>query len=169
MATIATITERNIPNNNNPGGVDPEVTLKGALESLENELQTPLVSGEHTEWTRGVTEAWHAAAVAAHDQIAAHRKQFKEMMNVDQEIFRQVELLKKEDEELEKHLDCVGKKIYSITRKTPVAERDELRTEQDRQTLVADGIAFINRMRKQEIAIKTWFGEAFNRDRGPVD
>lgn len=167
MATIATITERNIPNGPNPG--ESEAKLRAALEELETALQTPLVSGEHVEWSRTVQKSWDAAAAAVHNQLGSHRKQFKEMMNVDQEIFRQVELLKKEDEELEKMIECVGKKIAFLSRKTEIAERDERRTGDERLVAVDDGIAFIVRMRKQEIAIKTWFGEAFNRDRGPVD
>jgi hypothetical protein len=35
--------------------------------------------------------------------------------------------------------------------------------------LVDQGMALVTQIRKQEVAIQTWFIEAFNRDRGSVD
>lgn len=91
------------------------------------------------------------------------------MLEVDQEMFKRVELLRQEDQAIAAELDGLGELIERLRLKTPVAEPNEARTDKEREALAERGLAFVMRLRKQEVAIDTWFGEAFNRDRGSGD
>jgi hypothetical protein len=143
--------------------------LRGALEALETALATPLVPGEHVAWTEALAEKWTAAVPLIRQRLEEHETQYAEMLEVDQEIFARVDLLRQEDQAIATDLDGLEPIFARLQAKTPVAERDEARTERDRQAMVDGGIALVVRVRKHDIALQTWFAEAFNRDRGPVD
>jgi len=143
--------------------------LTAAANAFELALDTPLVSGELLDWADVVCARWDELVSAWDERAEAHQAQYQEMMEVDQEIFRHVEQLRDEDGALAKEIETLGVDLGRLCRKAPLAERDHLRTEGTRQAVIEQGIALAVRIRKQEVAVKTWFMEAFNRDRGPVD
>jgi len=143
--------------------------LTAALTGFETALVTPLVSGELLDWSGAVGKAWEELQAAWREHPQRHESQYTEMSEVDQEIFRHVERLRNEDNAITAEIVAVDAEISRLDRKTPAAERDHLRAEESRQKVVDQGIALVVRIRKQEIALKTWFVEAFNRDRGSVD
>jgi hypothetical protein len=48
-------------------------------------------------------------------------------------------------------------------------EPDEAKAQPHIQKLVDTSVALVTRVRKQDVALQTWFAEAFNRERGGGD
>ena len=143
--------------------------IKPALEALETLFAAPMVPGEHVAWTEELAAQWESLEPQIRQHLGAHEHQYKQMLEVDQEIFKRVELLREEDQAISAELDGINQLVERLRLKTPVAVPNESRTDEDRQALTERGLAFVVRLRKQEVAIDTWFSEAFNRDRGPGD
>jgi hypothetical protein len=150
--------------------VDQGTELRTALETFETALETPLVSGEHATWSERVRETWSQLKPLVHRQLEeVHPQLFDEIFETDAELARRIEQLRDEDQALRREMQRLDERIETLALRTPFAERDELRTTDERDDLVEDGIAFVVRTRKQEVAAQTWFVEAFNRERGPGD
>jgi hypothetical protein len=148
----------------------PENEMRNALEAFENALATPLISGEHVAWADAVRTAWQGAATQVQRQIERiHPAQYAKMLEADSDLAARIEKLREEDAAIGRQRNRIAAAVERLHRKAAAAEYDEARTDGDRRRLVNAGISFAVRMRKQEVAVKTWFVEAFNRERGPVD
>jgi hypothetical protein len=148
---------------------DPEHDFRDSLEEFETSLATPVVSGELEAWSEQVRNAWMALRSKIQRQKSLHEKQYQEIADQDPELLSQIERMKEEDAaigEASRDLDLLIQRLTSIA---PKAEPDERRVSQPNSQLIDDGIALVNRVRKQEVAVRTWYVEAFNRDRGVAD
>lgn len=138
-----------------------------AITAFETSLNTPIVSGELDEWVAEVQKTWAEASVQIqYDTQHLHARQFQEMTKVDPELLPRVDLLKKEDVGIEQQWEQLKQAITRTAQHLPKLEPDEEKAEKHVKQLVDEGLAFVARVRKQEVAIETWFVEAFNRDRG---
>jgi seryl-tRNA synthetase len=144
--------------------------LHDALEAFETALNTPVVSGELEDWTTALASAWRALRGAVEDQLQGpHHAQLKEIGKQDPELLPRVEQLKQEDQGIDRQLGELSERIDRLSAKAPQIEPNEGKADDERTRVMSDGVAFINRVRKQEVGIQTWFLEAFNRDLGVGD
>ena len=149
---------------------DPDIELRSVLDALETCLAIPIVAGELDEWSDQVHAAWAAADVQIERQLTQlHPKQFKQIAKEDPELSAQVEKLKAEDEALEAERSRLARLVDETARLAPLVEPHEQKFNESTAQLVNGGIAFIGRFKKQQVALGTWFQEAFNRDRGVAD
>jgi hypothetical protein len=147
-----------------------EDALKNALEAFETNLATPVISGELSGWVRGVQKSWSETSSQVHYTVKhLHPREFEEMGGADPELLPRIEQLEAEDAALEEDREKLSTAISRFVEHAPKLEPDEGKAGQHTKKLVDEGLAFIARVRKQQVAIKTWFVEAFNRDRGAVD
>jgi hypothetical protein len=148
----------------------PENALKDALTSFETSLTTPVVSGELSDWLGGVQKSWSEASGQVHYNLKhLHPRQFEGMGTADPELLPRVEQLQAEDLAIEEDREKLSTAIKRSGEHVPKLEPDEEKAQQHTKKLVDDGVGFVARVRKQEVAIQTWFVEAFNRDRGAGD
>jgi hypothetical protein len=146
---------------------DPHSALRRVLENLETCLLTPVISGELEAWTKALWEAWVAAA----DEVRRHfdhyhREQFARISTEDPELMPRVEQLQAEGEAIRQEIVQLSAAIERLAPRAEKVEPHEGRLDAQVEALSGQGIALINRIRKQEVALQTWFSEAFNRDRG---
>jgi hypothetical protein len=147
-----------------------ESELKSALAALETCLSTPILSGELAGWVGEVQKAWEVASAEIRDNVNnLHPTQYEEMAEEDQELLPQIEQLKAEDEAIEADRERIGQMVERDAQHVPKLEPDEAKAQKHVQNLIDDGLAFVQRVRKQEVAVSTWLVEAFNRDRGTGD
>ena len=147
-----------------------EDELKVVLAAFETSLATPVVSGELTEWLDAVKQSWTEASEKIRYQAKhEHSRQFEQIAKADPELLPRVEQLQAEDTVIERDLETLSQIILSTSAHVPKLEPDEEKALHHIKRLVDEGMAFILRVRKQEVAIQTWFVEAFNRDRGAGD
>jgi hypothetical protein len=147
-----------------------ENALKNALTAFETSLATPVISGELANWLRGVQAAWTDASEQVHFSVKhAHPRQFEEIGSADPELLPQTEQLQAEDAAIEEERERFSTALKRSAEHIPKLEPDEGKAQQHTKKLVDEGLALITRVRKQEVAIGTWFVEAFNRDRGGGD
>ena len=140
------------------------------LEGLESALEAPVVPGEMESWIRTVQEAWEPVADRLHIEMEVHHpEQLDEIAKQDDEMLPQVEKLREEDRLIMEQFEEVGQWLTQLVERAPKLEPHEQRADQAVQQLVDNGIDLVVRIRKQESALKTWFVEAFNRDRGIAD
>jgi hypothetical protein len=144
--------------------------MRKALEAFEDALATPLIPGEHVAWTNGVRNTWQDVATEVPRHLKdVHPAQYAKMFEADAELGSRIEKLREEDAAIGRVVKRIASAVDRLHRKAVAAEYDEALTEGDRRRLVNSGISFAVRMRKQEVAVRTWFVEAFNRERGPGD
>jgi seryl-tRNA synthetase len=149
---------------------DPGNGLRGALEAFETALATPIVSGELETWIDQVRKAWSEVSTHVHDRSTRiHPQEYEQITNKDPELIPQVQKLKAEDQSIERDRQAMNRRIHTIAQRVPNVEPDEEKIKRHVTQLIDDGIAFVGRTRKQEVAAQTWFVEAFNRDRGVAD
>jgi hypothetical protein len=144
-----------------------ENELKDSLAVLETSLATPLVSGELADWLDTVNGAW--AKVSAHIQDwfeHGHASQFEQIAAADPELLPRVEQLQAEDAAIEQARQAFDQTMTRTALHVPKLEPDEEKAQQHVKKLIDEGMALVTRVRKQEVAVQTWFVEAFNRDRG---
>ena len=153
-----------------PTPITAEDELKNALAAFETSLATPVVSGELTEWLDAAKQSWTEVSAKTHYQAKhAHPRQFDQIAKEDPELLPRVEQLQAEDAAIEQDRETLSQIVSSTTLHAPKLEPDEEKAQHHIKKLVDEGMAFIVRVRKQEVAIQTWFVEAFNRDRGAGD
>jgi hypothetical protein len=144
--------------------------LKQALSNFETCLATPIVSGDLAGWASEVQKAWSEASAQIHFHAKhSHARQYDEIGQQDAELFPRIDQLKKEDDEIEAARAQLHQIVMRVTEHTPKMEPDEEKAKKYTQNLADEGLAFLARVRKQEVAIQTWYVEAFSRDRGAVD
>jgi hypothetical protein len=153
-----------------PTPLNPERELKSSLDAFEEALLTPIVSGELPAWAQNVKSTWaEASAQVSYHVKQLHPRQYEEIAAQDPELLPRIEVLKQEDCALEQRRDELSEAIGRVTTHIPELEPDEAKAASFTQELIDSSIQFIASVRKQSLAVQTWFSEAFTRDRGAVD
>jgi hypothetical protein len=149
---------------------NPEIVLRDALTAFETSVTTPLVSGELSDWIEKVKKTWATLSTQITEQLNNfHPQQYQEISEADAALFRQVELLKAEDEAIAQDREKLNQTMSRMAEHLPKMEPDEAKAQPHVQNLMDQSIALVARVRKQEVAVQTWFAEAFNRERGGGD
>lgn len=148
-----------------------EEALREALEAFETALETPIVPGEFEQWSKYVQETWPVVQQELKSQVRhSHREQLAEIAAEDTEMLTRVQKIQDEDRAITAEADRLASRIQKIAELAPRLERTTAAT-QDRLAaeLVQPGLNFVIRVKTQEVGVRTWLSEAFNRERGPVD
>jgi len=147
-----------------------EERFRTALERLETAAATPAVPGEMPMWLDEVEQAYEELQQTLDRQVrSSHTSQLTSIRQEDPEMFRHVEQLQKEDAEI---VAAVQSAVARLPILKPMVERvepDEKRVERALAEFGEQAMQLVLRIRKQELALRTWLQEAFTRDRGPVD
>ena len=144
--------------------------LNAVLTKFETNLLRPAISGELASWLEDVQKSWEEASAQIHYYIKhLHPRQYDEIAKQDPELLPRIEQLRADDEAIEQQRSKLSKSIGRVGEHAAKLEPDEEKAEKYTKAIVEDGTAFIIRVRKQEVAVQTWYVEAFNRDRGAVD
>jgi hypothetical protein len=152
------------------GKVNPEAELKIAIDAFETNLVTPIVSGELAAWVDHLRNAWTEAASQIHYHVKhLHPRQFEQIAKQDPELLPRLELLKAEDRAIEEQRDRINQLVTRAAEHVPMLEPDEEKAQKYTKSLIDDGTSFVTRVRKQCVAVQTWYVEAFTRDHGAVD
>jgi hypothetical protein len=149
---------------------DPRSDLRIVLADFETALETPIISGDLAAWIDELQQAWEEASAQVHYHVKhLHPRQFDEMAKQDSELLPRIDLLKGEDKAIETQREQISHAIRRVAEHAPRLEPDEEKAQQHTKTLIDDAMAFLARVRKQEVAVQTWYVEAFDRDSGAVD
>jgi hypothetical protein len=147
-----------------------DAALKAALDTFERSLISPIISGDMVGWFEEVEESWREAASQIHFQTKhLHPRRYEEIAQQDSELLPRIDLLKAEDGAIEAEREKFNQGVSRLAEHIPKLEPDEEKAQKYTNTLSDEGVAFIARIRKQAVAVQTWYIEAFNRDRGAVD
>jgi hypothetical protein len=149
---------------------DGDATLLKELARLESCLATPLVPGELVTWFSAVEETFADLKPLLRRQTRErHRTQYEQIMRDDPALQRSVEHLKEEDDVLVDMLERLESAASDFVAKAADIEPDEGLMRPEWERFVDEGLWFVIRVRKQDTAIRTWLGEAMNRERGTGD
>ena len=149
---------------------DEQQRLEGALATLEASVETPLVPGEFERRMSEVESAWKDLQPCFEWLMATrHPQDFAEIGREDAELISRVEQMRQEDAEIRQQAEILQQQIPPLEAAVAHVEPDEARLTPRLEALARDALNFVIRVRKQEQAVRTWLGEAFNRDRGTID
>jgi hypothetical protein len=148
----------------------PEGELRAALTSFETSVTTPVVSGDLADWMEKAMKTWTEASSQVLFQTKhAHPRQYEEISTADAALLPRVEALRAEDQAIEADREALHQRMSRIGRQVPKLEPNEIKAQPHLEKLLDEALAFVARVRKQEVAVETWFSEAFNRERGGGD
>lgn len=139
-----------------------------ALEDFETSLESPLMSGELTDWvTRMQGACEHVGMLLRGDVQSEHAALFATISREEPELSGRVEQLRAADEQLSLvEFGNVQLSINQLLKSAKSAGKDEAKAALLSASVVESALAFVISARTQETAIATWFSEAFNRDSG---
>jgi hypothetical protein len=144
--------------------------LKTALDRLETCLDTPMMSGELVDWVDALLNAWSDSTLRVEQHLRElHPRLYQQISNQDPELLPRTDKLQAEDAEIAQDRETFDRSLHHFSEHAPKFEPDEEKIASLSKSLVDKGIALVNRVRKQEVAVQTWFVEAFTRDRGVAD
>lgn len=153
-----------------PSPRDNQQRLHAALDELEASVETPFVPGEFERWIAEVESAWtHLQPDLDWLLAKRHPEDYAEIGEEDPELIPRVEQMRQEDAEIEQQAAILQRQIPPLQSAIAHVEPDEAQLKPQLDELVRSVLSLIIRIRKQEQAVRTWLGEAFNRDRGTVD
>jgi len=162
---MSTISDRDQANTNYS-----QDELNAVLAKFETSLLSPTISGELPSWLEEVQKSWEEASAQIHYYIKhVHPRQYDEIAKQDPELLPRIEQLQAEDEAIEQQRAQLSQSIGRVGQHAPKLEPDEEKAQKYVKTIVDGGTAFLIRVRKLEVAVQTWYVEAFNRDVGAVD
>lgn len=148
--------------------------LTQVLAELEKLLETPIVPGEMAEWYRSVTHKLKDLG-STHERVrnAIHDSQFSQIEQVDPEQLNHVQKMRAEDKEIALEIARLSRSAAvlneHVDRSEDAQQRDESQLASLTSQLNEDALALIIRIRAQENSLRTWYLEAFDRDRGTAD
>ena len=144
--------------------------LDSALKIFSLCLEEPCVPGELEGWIKAVWEAVQRVRPVLYKHLTRnHQEHFADIVEEDTEMFRQVTLLKKEDENILQHFHALSERASKLLEKAPRVGPNEAQLQEDVSALITAGLAFVIQVQRQGIAIRSWLQEAFLRDRGVAD
>ncbi|HRX79999.1 MAG TPA: hypothetical protein P5307_13100 [Pirellulaceae bacterium] len=138
-----------------------------ALEDLETSLETPLISGDLTDWVTTVQRACeHLDVLLRGDVQREHAALYVTISQEDPELARRVEKLRATDEQSLVDFGNVQLSLKKLLDRAQLDEQDEAKAKLLSTEVVKQALAFVISARTQETVIATWFSESFNRDSG---
>jgi len=141
--------------------------LEELLQELEVQLETPIISGELRTWLDSVGHMVAELGPVLRERVQnVHPRQFKQIRKDADNLLREIEMMKREDEAILNELALHERAVPQLCELAKKAEPDELRFADHVKNLVREGLQFIIRVRTQERAIETWMQEAEFRDNG---
>jgi hypothetical protein len=160
-------------------GNQPISKLDIALATFEDALESPVVPGELTEWCSRAQKAFETVRDRyVHEARPSHARQLAEIHDQDQEMGTIVAQLADEDKAIVVELERLGSLLQVFIERVdpkaegsdePLLDEEESSSEGDRRSLVQELLALVIRVRTHEKSLRTWFVEAFQRDRGVGD
>ncbi len=149
---------------------DSELELKASLVQFETFLDTPMMAGELVDWVSELRRTWSDFSTYVRRHLTElHPRLYQQISNQDPELLPRTEKLQAEDGEIAKDSDTFDRLVDHFAEHAPRFEPDEEKIANHAKSLVEKGIALVNRVRRQEVAVQTWFVEAFTRDCGVAD
>lgn len=140
------------------------------LADLEEALEMPAVAGELPHWTARAANAARVVHSLLNEHLAkAHREDFAEIARQDLEMAACIDKMKAEDKTIRLEFERFMELAKNVAAAAARVEPDELTMAKAVRHLVDTGLALVLRIRKQEAAVRTWYIEAFQRDRGVGD
>ena len=141
-----------------------------ALTTFETSLLSPTVSGQLAPWLEEVQKSWEEASAQIHFHVKhLHPRQYEEISKQDPELLSRIDQLRAEDEAIEQQRAQLSQSIGRVEQHVPKMGSDEEKAQKYTKAIIDAGTAFLIQVRKQEVAVQTWYVEAFNRDGGAVD
>ena len=144
--------------------------FREAVDRFETALLTPQVAGEVAAWADSLLQAWRGLTPLLCRRIDdVHRPQYKEIAREDPENLARVAHLKAEDEAILSCLEKLGVTINELSQCASILPREETPLQDATAGVVECGGKFLLKLKAQEVAVRTWLMEAFNRERGVGD
>jgi len=148
----------------------------GALEELEQCLEMPFVPGELRNWLSQTEAALEQLTPELQVQTEhVHREEFAAIAEEDPELLRHVEEMRDEDQVILERRNQIADRLSEFQAFVERSNSDEdensaeTALKDDLEQFVAEALEWVIRIRKQEVAVRTWLVEAYTRDRGTVD
>jgi hypothetical protein len=144
--------------------------LPMALDRFENCLETPIIPGELDSWVSNARHACIETVAKLKDHVPIwHEPALEGISRQDPELANRVEQLRQEDAELREQAFHLMERMDKVASDADKLESYEPVLKQEVSDIIDSGLKWVFRTRKQEVALTTWYREAFNRGRGVPD
>jgi len=160
----------NKPNTKENKAKEIKEPLTDPLRRLETALDTPPVPGELRGWAATLRKTFAETTHEILEHIEhVHPEQFEEIEQQNSELLARVHGLREEDHKNREWCRSLESQFADLEANAVRAGADEKQAMDQQQKLVEEGLRFVMNVRRQEMAIRTWIEEAFDRDTGLAD
>jgi hypothetical protein len=144
--------------------------LESELHEFETCLETPFVPGELERWMEAVRSAWGHLSPVLGDRFEREQPElFEQIVADDPELHERVNELREHNAQVLALRRDLEQRITWLHERVSRVEPDEKRLDDELSRFIEDGLRFVIESRKQEVALRTWMLEAYERETGPVD
>jgi CRISPR/Cas system CSM-associated protein Csm4 (group 5 of RAMP superfamily) len=144
--------------------------LTDPLRRLETALDTPPVPGELRGWAATLHKTFDETSAEVLKQIdSVHPDQFHEIEEQNAELLARVKGMREEDVKNRSQCQSLARQFADLEANATRAGADEKQVIDQQRALLDEGLRFVMDVRRQEMAIRTWIEEAFDRDTGMAD
>jgi len=149
---------------------EQEAAFQRSLDAFEQCVDTPFVPGELRPWIEAVCEAFEELALLLQQQTQqVHSAEFRDIAREDPGLLQRVEQMREADREIAEQRRNLAQAISGLKTHVASVGADEAAIREELNRFVERAQQFVARVRKQEMTVRTWWVEAFHRDRGTVD
>lgn len=149
---------------------EQEAGFKRSLQAFEQCVDTPFVPGELKRWMDSVAESFDQLSRFLQRQTQqVHSAEFRDIAREDPGLLQRVNQMQTEDRAIVQQQQRLAETIVELAPQVRQVGADEAALRGILNQFVADAQRFVSRVRKQEVAVRTWWVEAYTRDRGTVD
>lgn len=147
-----------------------QAAFERSLAAFEQCVDTPFVPGELHRWLDAVAESLaRLTASLAVQTKQVHSEEFADIAREDPGLLQRVAQMREEDRKVADQQHRLQKTIETLKPRVRKVGADEAFLRRDFNRLADESRKFVSRVRKQEVTVRTWWMEAFLRDRGTVD
>ena len=144
--------------------------LESELHEFETCLETPFVPGELERWMDAVRSAWGQLSPTLRDRFEREQPElFEQIVADDPELHERVNELREHNAQVLELRRDLEQRIAWLQERVARVEPDEKRLDDELNRFIEDALRFVIESRKQEVALRTWMLEAYERETGPVD
>lgn len=141
-----------------------------SVSAFEQCVDTPFVPGELGRWMDAVADAFGRLTEFLNRQRQdVHSDEFRDIAREDPGLLRRVELMREEDRGIAEGRIQLSRRIDDLKLRIAGVGADEAAMRPELNEFVEAAQRFVARVRKQEVTVRTWWMEAFMRDRGEAD
>lgn len=143
--------------------------FQAALDAAAEQFAAPTEPERPVLWVTRCESALDELMSRLHEELEVHQAEYAQIEENDLGLEPKLNEMRGEDGVIVEEGNQLVQRVAALRQRMSNGDTDEAAWEVELTQLSEQGLAWISRVRRQELAVRTWLVEAFTRDRGEGD